>query len=260
MALDELYEATTLPGRNLHIRNLTKALEERPKFVLGHIAGQAANKDRGVVWVGELIHGLRLTVVAHRRVAHSVHAAHLALSATLHGAAAHATGSSTALRFVLWCRGRDAHWTIATVYTLHLGQCALLILFVGESDESVAARHAADGVGHDFGRLARRETILEERHQNVFVDFRAQVANENGVFGTTVIATIVSQVRECKLSSSRYVRPICKATTRSPIELERSIGVGNKLPVQSQRFGSSGRVGEINKAIASITTVISTRW
>ena len=85
---------------------------------------------------------------------------------------------------------------------MHLVKSTLLVAFVGESHKAIAARHARKRIGHDLSRLAGGEAALEERDQNVLVDFRAEVANEDRVFRATVVASIG------------------KATTRSPIELE----------------------------------------
>lgn len=89
--------------------------------------------------------------------------------------------------FVLGGSGGNAHGAVAAVDTLHLGESALLVVLVGETDESVAAGHARDGIGHDLGGLARGETALEEGDEDVFVDLGAEVTNEDGVLGTTVI-------------------------------------------------------------------------
>lgn len=56
MTMDELDKTTTLSRRNLDVSYLAKALEERAKLVFSDIAGQATNKDGGVVGIGELIH------------------------------------------------------------------------------------------------------------------------------------------------------------------------------------------------------------
>lgn len=56
MAMNKLDEAASLSGGDLDVGDFTKALEERAKFVLGNIARQASNEDRGVVRVGKLVH------------------------------------------------------------------------------------------------------------------------------------------------------------------------------------------------------------
>jgi hypothetical protein len=63
------------------------------------------------------------------------------------------TGVDGATALVLGGRSTNAHGSVSTVHTLHLGESLLLVLLVGETNETVTARHAADGVGHDLGRL-----------------------------------------------------------------------------------------------------------
>lgn len=181
VALDELDETTALARGNLDIGNLAKALEEGAELVLSDIAGQTTDEDGGVVGVSELVHGLGSTVEAHGGTAHS-----RGVQASGSTGHAHGTRASTGT-LVLGSGSRDAHGTVAAVDTLHFGQSTLLVILVGETNETVAARHAADGVGHDLGGLAGREAALEEGDQNVFVHLRAKVTNEDGVLGTTVV-------------------------------------------------------------------------
>lgn len=199
VALDELDETAALAGRDLDVGNLAKALEERPQLILGDIAREAANKDSGVVGIGELVHGLRSTVEAHGGSAHrGVHP-----GGTGH---AHSTGHHTRALVLGGSRG-DAHGAVAAVDTLHLGQSTLLIVLIGEADKTIAARHSTDGVGHDLGGLAGRESALEEGNQDIFVDLGAQVANEDGVLGATVITAIESvSGRGLGLSLESYLR------------------------------------------------------
>ena len=103
----------------------------------------------------------------------------------------HATTVANTGALVLGGSGGDAHGAVATVDTLHLGKGALLVVLVGETDETVATGHAADGVGHDLGGLARGEAALEEGNENVFVNLGAEVTNEDGVLGATVITAII---------------------------------------------------------------------
>jgi predicted transcriptional regulator len=56
VAVDELNKAAALSRWDLDVGDLPKALEEGAKFVLGDIAREAADKDGGVVRVGELVH------------------------------------------------------------------------------------------------------------------------------------------------------------------------------------------------------------
>lgn len=88
---------------------------------------------------------------------------------------------------VLGSGSGNAHGSVATVDTLHLDESALLVVLIGEADETVATALARHGVGHDLGRLARGEASLEEGDQNVFVHLGTKVANEDAVFGATVI-------------------------------------------------------------------------
>ena len=75
---------------------------------------------------------------------------------------ARATGPPLVLRG----SGGNTHGAVATVDTLHLGKGALLVVLVGETDEPVATGHAADGVGHDLGGLARGEAALEQGNED----------------------------------------------------------------------------------------------
>lgn len=182
VALDELDETTALSGGNLDVGDFSEALEERAELILGDVAGQTTNEDSGVVGVGELVHRLGSTVEGHGRAAHGrVHAS----------GAGHTHASSTVAAntgtLVLGGSGGDAHGAVAAVDTLHLGESALLVVLIGEADKTVAAGHAADGVGHDLGGLARGEAALEERDENVLVHLRTEITNEDGVLGATVI-------------------------------------------------------------------------
>lgn len=162
VTLNELNEAASLAGRDFDVGDLAKPLEERAELILGNISGKATHEDGCVVGVGELVHGLGSTVEAHRRSTHGrVHA-----SRTGH---AHTTRNNTGALVLRGSCG-DAHRTVTTVNSLHLAERTLLVVFVRETDKSVAARHAADGISHDLSRLAGREAALEERDENIFVD------------------------------------------------------------------------------------------
>jgi len=93
---------------------------------------------------------------------------------------------------VLGGSSRDAHRSVAAVDALHLNESALLVVLVGEADETVASALAAHSIGHDLGRLARGEASLEEGNQDVLVDLGAKVADEDAVLGTAVITKCVS--------------------------------------------------------------------
>jgi hypothetical protein len=181
VALDELNETAALSRGDLDVGDFAEALEEGAELILGDVAGEATNEHGGIVGVGELVHGLGSTVEGHGRATHGrVHA-----SGAGHTHATAVTANTGTL--VLGGSGGDAHGAVATVDTLHLGESALLVVLVGEANESVATGHAGDGIGHDLGGLARGEAALEERDEDVFVNLRAEVSNEDGVLGATVI-------------------------------------------------------------------------
>lgn len=191
VTLDELDETTALSGWDLDVGDLPEALEERAELVLGDVTREATDKDGGVVGVSELVHWLRGTVVAHWGSSHGVHARGHVASHWGARHSAHGTRWSTTARLVLGSCGGDSHGAIATVDALHLGESALLVSLLGEADEAVATRHAGDGISHDLGRLARWESGLEKRDQDIFVDLWAKVANEDGELGASVITIMI---------------------------------------------------------------------
>jgi hypothetical protein len=228
VALDELDETAALSRGDLDVGNLAESLEERAELILGDVARETTNEDSGVVGVGELVHGLGSTVEGHGRATHGrVHA-----SGAGH---THTTTVANTGALVLRGSGGDTHGAVATVDTLHLSKGALLVVLVGETDEPVATGHAADGVGHDLGGLARGEAALEQRNEDVLVNLGAEVTNEDGVLRTTVITAAVRE-----------------ATAGSPVELEDPVGVGHGSAVQRKGLGSGGRGGEVDEAVASI--------
>jgi hypothetical protein len=187
VALNELDETTALSGWDLDVGDLSKALEERAKLILGNIARQATDKDSGVIWVSELVHWLGSTIVSHGRSSHGVHArGHVAAHSSARHSA-HSSSWSAASRLVLWSRGGDSHWAVAAVDALHLSKSALLVALIGEAHEAIATRHARNWIGHDLSRLARRESGLKERYENIFVNLWAEVTNKDRELGTTVI-------------------------------------------------------------------------
>jgi len=189
VALDELDKATALSGWDLDVGDLAEALEERAKLILGNIARQASNEDSGVVGVGELVHGLRRTVISHwRRGTHAVHTrrSHASTHSTRHWH----TSRSTTTRFVLWSGGRDSHRTVAAVNALHLREGSLLIRLVSKTNETVASRHAGDWVRHDLSGLARGEPRLKQRDQYVFIHLGAKIADKDRVFWTAIVTTV----------------------------------------------------------------------
>jgi hypothetical protein len=233
VTLDELDEATALSGRDLDVGDLAKALEEGTKLILSDVARKATDEHGGVVGVGELVHGLRSTVVAgHRRGTHRVHAH--GVRATGH--AAHTRGTSSAA-LVLGGGGADAHGPVAAVDALHLAKGKLLITLVGKTNEAVAPGETADRVGHDLGRLARVVLGLEQRHEDVLIDLGAEVADEDGELGTTVVTAAVG-----------------KATAGGPVELELAVAVRDNLAVELKSLGSRIWALEINEAVASVAS------
>jgi hypothetical protein len=189
VTLHELHESAPLAWWDLDIGDLTEALEEGSELVLGDIAGQTSNEDSGVVGVSELVHGLGSAVVAHGGRAHRVHAhaRAAALAALLH---AHAAGTAGTAALVLGSRGANAHGSVTTVDTLHLGKGLLLVLLAGEADETVAARHSRDGVGHDLGRLGRLVLVLEQLDKDKLGHLGTKVADEDGELRTPLIAAV----------------------------------------------------------------------
>jgi hypothetical protein len=180
MPLNKLHKTTALSGRNLDVSDFSEALEERTKFIFSDVSRESSDEDSGVVWVGKLVHGLGSSIVTHRGGTHGVHASHGA-SGARHGG----RRTGPALR----SGGRDAHGAVATVDALHLRQGAVLILLIRESNKSVTTRHATDRIGHNLGRLARREPRLEKRDENVFVDLGAKITDEDGVLRAAIVAT-----------------------------------------------------------------------
>ena len=153
---------------DLDVGNLSEALEEAAKLILSDVSGKTSNEDRGVVWVGKLVHWLWGTIVSDSwSTLHGEHAwSHVAAhSATWHSAHAASSWSTTA-GLVLWCCSRDAHWTVAAVDTLHLSEGTLLIALIGEANKAVATRHARDWVRHNLSRLTRWEARLEEADED----------------------------------------------------------------------------------------------
>ena len=188
MTLHELHETTAFSRGDLDVGDLSEALEEGAQLVLSYVARQTSDEDGGVVGIGELVHGLRRAVVAERRgSAHRVHSRSHTSSAT-HGAGhGHASSWAATAGLVLGSGSGDPHGAVSAVHALHLGESALLVTLVAKADEAVSTRHPRDRVGHDFGGLARREPSLEERDEDILVDLWAEVANEDGVLGASLV-------------------------------------------------------------------------
>jgi hypothetical protein len=243
VSLNKLHKTTSLARRYLDIGDFAKALEEGTKFVLRHISRKPSNENGGIVGISKLVHGLRGTIVAHWGSTHGIHA-HWS-SGTRHG------GRGTGPAF--GSSGGDAHGAVAAVDTLHFSQGAVLVLLIRETNEPIAARHSADGVGHDLCGLARREPRLEERDENVLVDLGAKIADENGVLGAAVITGIVS-LHVASIVLLGHKPSVGKSTSGGPVQLERSGAVGNLGSVEIQGLGGSSGVLEFHKAIASVST------
>lgn len=231
MALNELNETAALAGGDLDVGDFAEALEERAKLILSDVAGEAADEDRGVVGIGELVHGLRSAVESHRRSTHGrVHACRRTTGH--HLAAGTSVGS-----LVLGGGSRDAHGAVAAVDALHFGQSALLIGLIGEADETVTTRHSADGVGHDLGGLAGWEAALEQRDENVFVDLGAKVSNEDGVLRATLLATVhrVSTYEELRgLWTDAYPRSASPPpVAQLSLKVREVFGIGEPLRVRA---------------------------
>jgi hypothetical protein len=83
---------------------------------------------------------------------------------------------------------------------LHLREGLLLLFLIGEANETVSTRHAANGVRHDLGGLARLELVLKQLDKNELVDLGAEITDENRELGAAVIATVA----ELLVLSNRY--------------------------------------------------------
>lgn len=210
MSLDELDESTALSRWDLDVSDFAKALEERAELILGDVAGETTNKYSGVVGVSELVHRLRSTVVAHRRTATHGRWVHPSWGTTSWHT--HRSWSSTGTLVLRSC-GRDAHRTVAAVDTLHLAQSTLLVILIGEANETISTGHSADGIGHDLRGFARREAALEQGYQDVFIDLGAKITNEDGEFGSTVITAM--KVNLTLVNAIKHVRYMLETHLRS---------------------------------------------
>lgn len=207
MTLYELHETAALPGWNFDIGDLAETLEKRTKLILSDIAREPANKNSGIIRVRELVHWLLLAIVADRWVSHVVDTTHSWVrpdgSASRH--ATHAARWPTTS--LIFRRGRgDSHGPVAAVHTLHFLQGALLVTFVRKADKAIAAGHSTNWICHDFRGFAGGKTVLEERNQNVFIDFWAKVADEYRVLWSALIATINCQYQSLISNLWTYLR------------------------------------------------------
>lgn len=241
MALNKLNKTTALSRGDFDVGDFAKALEERAKFVLSDVSGKTSNKDSGVVRVSKLVHRLRSAIVAHRGSTHGIHG-------ELLGSAWHRGSVRTN---TLRGSSGNAHGPVATVDTLHLGQGTVLVLLVGEANEAISTRHSADRVGHDLGRLARREPGLEEGDQDIFIDLWSKITNEDGVLRSAVIAIKSQSINHTK-EIMEYKPSISESTTGGPVKLERTGAVRDLGAVQRKSLrGSSGGL-ELDEAVASV--------
>ncbi len=78
------------------------------------------------------------------------------------------------------------------------------------------------------------------------------------MFRTAFVSTAAIQYKDSRKWSEWCVPSISKPTARSPIKFEGTIRVRDQLSVELQRLGGSGWIGEVDEAIAGITTGIST--
>jgi hypothetical protein len=241
MTVDELNKATALARRDLDVCYLAKTLEEGSKLVLGDITGKATHEDSRVVRIRELVHlsGWVETAGIWETSGHLTPHLLLRHAATHHWAATIVVAMSKSMVTAVLRGGRgDAHGAVAAVDTLHLDEGALLVILIGKANEPVATALTGHGIGHDLSRLAGRETRLEQRNQDVFVDLGAKIADENTILGTSVVTSIN------------------QATARCPVELELTGAVGNLSAVKAKSLGGGVRVGELDEAISSVSGVL----
>jgi len=241
VAVDELNEAAALARGDLDVRDLAEALEERSQLILGDITRESTDEDSSIVRIGELVH---LSSWVEAAVATAVReAAHLAPHLLLrhtahHGAAVVVTVSETMVTTVLGGSGGNTHGAVAAVDTLHLDKSTLLVILVGKANEPVATALTGHGIGHDLSRLAGREACLEERNQNVFIDLGTEIADEDAVLRTTVVASVN------------------QTTARRPVKLELAGAVGNRVAIKTQGLGGCIGGGELDEAVASVSRVL----
>ena len=148
--------------------------------------------------------------------------------------------------------GRDAHRAVAAVDTLHLDEGTLLVLLVAEPNKAVATRLTGHSIGHDLGRLAGRKASLEKGDKDELVDLGTEITDEDAILGATVIAGMVVSISTRLQHGVDYLPAINKTATRSPVQLEDTLRVGDRSAVQSKSLLSSLGGGKLNEAVASI--------
>lgn len=285
MAVDKLNEATTLARGDLDVGDLAESLEEGSELVLGDIAGQSTDEDGGVVGVGELVHLRSRVVAAIRREALHATPHGLLRNTAHHGTTAVLVAARTSESVVtareivsqkenmtlgriqhgglpvLGGSGRDSHRSVTAVNALHFDQGTLLIILIGEADEAVTSALARHGIRHDLGRLARGEASLEKRDQDVFINLRAEIANEDAILGATVIAvwgtlyqhevTRLEPAKGCRIMKNNSPS-VDKAAARSPVKLELTRAVRDRGPIKPKCLSSRIRGSKLDKAVAGI--------
>jgi hypothetical protein len=190
VTMNELNEATALARRDLDVCNFAKALEERPELIFSDIAGQTTNENSSVVGVRELVHlsgGIETTISEASLLLHSTPHLLLRHASAHHGVTVLALTEAVVIVTILGGSSRNAHGAVAAVHALHLHKSTLLVVLIGETNETVATALTRHGISHDLGTLAAGEAGLEKRDEDIFVDLGSKVANEDGVFGTAII-------------------------------------------------------------------------
>lgn len=110
----------------------------------------------------------------------------------------------------------------------------MLVLFIAEADKAVSTRLASLLVGHDLGRLAGRESSLEEGDENEFINLVAKVTNKDRELGASVIATIN------------------KTTSRGPVKAKDAVSVRDGRSVELERLLSGVGRGELDEAVTRV--------
>ena len=78
---------------------------------------------------------------------------------------------------------------------------------------------------------------MKDADEDVLVDLRAEVANEDGVLWAAVVTAAVGET-----------------TTRGPVQLEGTVGVGDEGAVERKCLGGSVRAFKIDETVSSITS------
>ena len=135
-----------------------------------------------------------------------------------------------------------------------------MVAFIGKANEPVPTGQAADWIGHDLRRLAGREFVLEQRDQNIFIYLWAKITNEDGVLRATVITAKDERgqtyaIQTISTNQMEGLPSVGKTTTRSPIQLEGAVGIGDQLAIKRQCLCRSRRGREVDEAISGVTPV-----